>query len=953
MTGGLSRGTLEDNIGATPVGSIESTSGGPLKIDTETPRTKTNPSTRKQIEVHLSALRSLLKEHNEKGNVSPIHLNFDDVEDPTRIWMVQTSYDETTEPEDHLSRFSFAANSREWHMPIWHRMFQQTLDGSARGWFENLTQRSIDCLQGMVDHRNRLYHGALEVMKISSFMDAHKCLELAKRYSDKVPKMTNEMMTRLDDFVRQKKPSLARCYQKGKRREHPGGQWFQSAKGRIGSIWEDTGLIDEETKEETCSTLGTGWHQPQLNLQPPRPTQLPPKKENQDKYYDYHEEKGHYTNDCFQLRRQLEMALESGKLNHLIKDAPQTSLIEAVMEGYLLRLRETQMDLVGFARGVVKPLGKLKLEVVFEDGGLFSFLDNTLHGKILHPKGVATLVTRSAIISECQRLERKQMVKNEVNKKVNQVKEVPTGVDLTEQTLVNLAYPNQLITIEGSLSKQCKNQLRMLLNGSMDVFAWEFANMTRIPRRVIEHSLNANPSMEPVSYKKRVMASDRTQAVSKEVEESNWRMCIDFKNINSACPNDNYPLPDIDEKIESIVGFRYKCFLDAYKGYHQNAGATYQRLVDIAFQSQIGRNLEAYVDDVVIKSNDAKVLIEDIVEAFDNLRRINIKLNLKNPPSPDSEIDAEPEWKVGCIKKCERGILRDEKGHSGAATTNHLGKEGNVIRIHSSGNRGRKRRATSRKKWEAMSNTLRQQDIKRGREELHPVGKLGPVIVTHVQETTKLAKYSVELGAYNIIYEPRSTMKGHILAKFLSEALVGTPVEEFFRLPTKPPSQDDMERWTLFTDGASNSKGFGAGLVLISPSGIKFTYALRLSFANMNNEAEYQALLAGLRMARKMKVRSIDVKVDSKLASQINGSYMASSTSMIKYLTTTKECIVKFETFAIQNIPRNLNQKADILSKLATIAFDHLTKKVLVEVLAERSTDQKEVGEIMEEEEDN
>ncbi|GKC71235.1 hypothetical protein Tco_1117118, partial [Tanacetum coccineum] len=97
----------------------------------------------------------------------------------------------------------------------------------------------------------------------------------------------------------------------------------------------------------------------------------------------------------------------------------------------------------------------------------------------------------------------------------------------------------------------------------------------------------------------------------------------------------------------------------------------------------------------------------------------------------------------------------------------------------------------------------------------------------------KLAKYSVELGAYNIAYEPRSAMKGQVLVDFLSEAPVGTPTEEFFRLPNK----DDMERWTLFTDGASNSKGSGAGLVLISPSGVEFTYALRLNFASTNNKA--------------------------------------------------------------------------------------------------------------------
>ncbi|GKD93357.1 reverse transcriptase domain-containing protein, partial [Tanacetum coccineum] len=178
--------------------------------------------------------------------------------------------------------------------------------------------------------------------------------------------------------------------------------------------------------------------------------------------------------------------------------------------------------------------------------------------------------------------------------------------------------------------------------------------------------------------------------------------------------------------------------------------------------------------------------------------------------------------------------------------------------------------------------------------------------------------------------------------------------EEFFRLPADVPNQDTVEKWTLFTDGASNSKGSGASLVLIIPSSVEFTYALRLNFTSTNNKAKYEDLLAGLRMAKKMNIQDIDAKFDSKLvASQINGSYVASSTSMVKYLATVKECIAGFRSFVIQNIPKNLNQKADILSKLATHAFDHLTKKVLVEVLAERSTDRKELSAIVEEEEDN
>ncbi|GKD46885.1 reverse transcriptase domain-containing protein [Tanacetum coccineum] len=182
-------------------------------------------------------------------------------------------------------------------------------------------------------------------------------------------------------------------------------------------------------------------------------------------------------------------------------------------------------------------------------------------------------------------------------------------------------------------------------------------------------------------------------------------------------------------------------------------------------------------------------------------------------------------------------------------------------------------------------------------------------ILNKAQASGKLAKYLMELGAYNIAYETRSAIKG---------------------------------------------QGSGAGLVLISPSGVEFTYALRLNFTSTNNEAEYEALLAGLCMAKKINVRDIDAKVDSKLvASQINGSYVASNTSMMKYLAMANECIAGFRSFVIQNITRNLNQKADILSKLATHAFDHLTKKVLVEVLAERSTDRKEISVVVEEEEDN
>ncbi|GJR48215.1 reverse transcriptase domain-containing protein [Tanacetum coccineum] len=172
-----------------------------------------------------------------------------------------------------------------------------------------------------------------------------------------------------------------------------------------------------------------------------------------------------------------------------------------------------------------------------------------------------------------------------------------------------------------------------------DAFAWILADLTGIPHFVVEHQLKTYPHIEPRVQKKRSLALDKRKypnwvanPVLVKKADDIWRMCIDFKDLNKACLEDLYPLPEIDWKIESLMGFKYKCFLDAYKGYHQilmskkdeekttfhtdegvfcytkmhfglkNAGATYQRLVDTIFEGKIQRNLEANVDDMVIKS---------------------------------------------------------------------------------------------------------------------------------------------------------------------------------------------------------------------------------------------------------------------------------------------------------------------------------------------------------------
>ncbi|GJZ89648.1 reverse transcriptase domain-containing protein [Tanacetum coccineum] len=221
-------------------------------------------------------------------------------------------------------------------------------------------------------------------------------------------------------------------------------------------------------------------------------------------------------------------------------------------------------------------------------------------------------------------------------------------------------------------------------------------------------------------------------------------------------------------------------------------------------------------------------------------------------------------------------------------------------------------------------------------------------ILSNPEVAGRMQKWSIQLGEFGIHYRPRVSVKGQVLADFIVER----PEEE---------GQDDSAkeeeplpaRWTLFTDGSSCVDGCGAGVILTDPEGVEFTYALRFQFETTNNEAEYEALIAGLRIAEKMGVKNLEVNVDSKLvANQVNGTYIAKETDMIKYLEKVKALTSTFRAFSIKQVPRSKNKKADALSKMASTSFAHLSKQVLVEELKEKSVNEREVLAVVEEEGD-
>ncbi|GKD72312.1 reverse transcriptase domain-containing protein, partial [Tanacetum coccineum] len=187
---------------------------------------------------------------------------------------------------------------------------------------------------------------------------------------------------------------------------------------------------------------------------------------------------------------------------------------------------------------------------------------------------------------------------------------------------------------------------------------------------------------------------------------------------------------------------------------------------------------------------------------------------------------------------------------------------------------------------------------------------------------------------------------GNILADFIVERPEDESPDELMAEPEALP-----EPWTLFTDGSSCVDGSGAGLILTNPEGAEFTYAMRFRFEATNNEAEYEALIAGLRIAEQMGVKNLQANVDSRLvANQVNGLYTAKESGMVQYLNKVKTLAKSFEEFSIKQIPRSENKKADALSKIASTSFAHLNKQVLVEELKEKSINEKEILDVVQEE---
>ncbi|XP_050255306.1 uncharacterized protein LOC126701244 [Quercus robur] len=213
--------------------------------------------------------------------------------------------------------------------------------------------------------------------------------------------------------------------------------------------------------------------------------------------------------------------------------------------------------------------------------------------------------------------------------------------------------------------------------------------------------------------------------------------------------------------------------------------------------------------------------------------------------------------------------------------------------------------------------------------------------------TGRIAKWGTILGAFDIRYMPRTAIKGRVLADLVAE--FAEPTLEGMEMSGSPStdeklistvSQHEHNWWKAHIDGAANQRGSRVGLVLISPEGITIEKSLRLGFSATNNEAEYEALLEGMSMTRKLGGKCVSIFSDSRLiVGQVNGELEAKDERMQEYLARAKHLQTHFYHFRLTHIPRSGNTHADSLATLATSSAQPLPRVILVEDLCHPTTE--------------
>uniref|UniRef100_A0A2N9HW49 Integrase catalytic domain-containing protein n=1 Tax=Fagus sylvatica TaxID=28930 RepID=A0A2N9HW49_FAGSY len=482
---------------------------------------------------------------------------------------------------------------------------------------------------------------------------------------------------------------------------------------------------------------------------------------------------------------------------------------------------------------------------------------------------------------------------------------------------------------------------------SYDVFAWDYHEMPGIDPGLVAHSLNVEPGTRPVHPRW------LSNIVPVKKKNGQIRCCVDFRNLNKACPKDEFPLPNMDLLIDSAAGHAMFSFMDGFSGYNQirmstrdaektafrtpignfyytvmpfglkNAGATYQRTMTAMFHDMMHKEIEDYVDDIVVKSKKREDHLGNLKKA-----KASAIATMKAPTShkelksflgrlsyirrfipglaavtavftPLMKKGVPFVWSTACQQAFEKIQLIMTKLPTVCAPV-----PGRPLRLYLASNS------------EAIGGLVAQEDEDGTEKPIYYVSR-----ALRDAET----RYSgAERACLALIYASQR-LRHYFLAHKI-QLMTNNQESSHSRPPCTIPRRKIAHRishevpgeigevllaglvdstWTLKFDGSSTSNSSGAGIVLIREDGETIAKSFKLDFSCSNNASEYEAYITGLAIAHEMGIKHLR------------------EPSLALYRALAQKLEEKFHTFEISHAMRCENRYADALATLGSqVSFE-------------------------------
>ncbi|CAL2277969.1 unnamed protein product [Prunus armeniaca] len=426
------------------------------------------------------------------------------------------------------------------------------------------------------------------------------------------------------------------------------------------------------------------------------------------------------------------------------------------------------------------------------------------------------------------------------------------------------------ISVSVHLTNKEKEAMVSLLKEFRDVFAWSYKEMSGLNPNLVSHTLNIELGTKLITLPRRNFHPEIEKQIKVEIEKllaAGFIKPIKHPTwLANIVPVKKKTEIKMSPKDAEKTAFRkpYDNFYCTVMPYGlKNAGATYQRAMTAVFHNMMGKEVEDYVDDLVVKSKTRESHQEVLRRVLERCRLYGLKMN---------------------PKKCLAASM---------SVFTPLLKKGKPYKW-------------SKECQEAYQQV--QQIITKLPTMRAPISRLPLKLY--------LAATSTAVGA--LLAQDDHRLRHYFLAHKL-HLIVKSDPEVMGELPEMVAVVTEAEPWTLYFDGSSTSKDGGAGVVLINPEGQATTLLFKLNFPCTNNTAEYEAFIMGMSTAREMGVERIKIIGESNLVlSQLQGNFAVKEPTLVPYRTAAERLVRSFKQVVLEHIPGVTNRYADALATLGS-----------------------------------